>query len=139
MATSRSAPSSTAGTLREDEHPAGEADELLANESTLVDGHEHEHDDNDNEEDNDAQDSTHRPLRASVEQEFARAPPAWWKRLALLAGIVLAGWISIKLGQSGKRDVIYAQRCVCVWRDLLCRPCCSVTKMPCSYMTHASG
>ena len=51
-----------------------------------------------------------RPLRAGVQAEFERGPPAWWKRVLLILVIVAAGWYSVKLGQSAKPDVIYAQR-----------------------------
>ena len=54
--------------------------------------------------------NAHRPLRASVQEEFARGSPAWWKRALILLAIVAAGWFSIRLGRGSKPDVIYAQR-----------------------------
>ncbi|KAI9633971.1 uncharacterized protein MKK02DRAFT_38642 [Dioszegia hungarica] len=52
---------------------------------------------------------THRPLRASVQAEFNRQPPAMWKRLLLLAVILGLGWFSFSVARPKPR-VIYAQR-----------------------------
>ena len=62
-------------------------------------------------------DEPHRPLRASTQAEFDRAPPSWWKRLALVAGLVFMLWLSFRLGTTGSRTdqpskVIYASRFV---------------------------
>lgn len=54
--------------------------------------------------------NAHRPLRASVQEEFARGSPAWWKRALILLIILMAGWASIRLGRGGKPEVVYAQR-----------------------------
>jgi hypothetical protein len=52
-----------------------------------------------------------RPLRASVQAEFNRQPPAWWKRALLLVALFGLGWLAIKLSTGNpKAQVIYATR-----------------------------
>ncbi|ORY26674.1 hypothetical protein BCR39DRAFT_540410 [Naematelia encephala] len=52
-----------------------------------------------------------RPLRASVQAEFNRPPPSWWKRLLLIVAILFMGWLSVRLGGwKRKPEVIYASR-----------------------------
>ncbi|ORX40693.1 hypothetical protein BD324DRAFT_611806 [Kockovaella imperatae] len=59
------------------------------------------------EDDNDA----HRPLRASVQAEFNRPPPAWWKRAGIILFMLVLGWLSIRLGTMKKSpQIIYASR-----------------------------
>jgi hypothetical protein len=54
-----------------------------------------------------------RPLRASVQAEFNRQPPAWWKRGLLLVALFALGWLSLKLARGNpKPQVIYATRSV---------------------------
>ncbi|EIW71783.1 hypothetical protein TREMEDRAFT_60698 [Tremella mesenterica DSM 1558] len=52
-----------------------------------------------------------RPLRESVESEFARPPPSWWKRLLLVLFVLFTGWAAVRLGSSQRKPkVIYASR-----------------------------
>jgi hypothetical protein len=54
-----------------------------------------------------------RPLRASVQAEFNRPPPPWWKRGLLLLALVALGWLSMKLATGNQKpQVIYATRFV---------------------------
>ncbi|KAK1922022.1 hypothetical protein DB88DRAFT_496867 [Papiliotrema laurentii] len=58
-------------------------------------------------------DRSHRPLRAGVEAEFNRRPPAWYKRAGLVLAIIFMAWIAIRLGswnRSTQPKVIYASR-----------------------------
>ncbi|WVR00196.1 hypothetical protein IAU59_007338 [Kwoniella sp. CBS 9459] len=62
-------------------------------------------------------DPSYRPLRRSVQDEFNRPPPSWWKRVLLVIALLAMGWISIKLGSLGwgarkddKPTIIYASR-----------------------------
>lgn len=60
-------------------------------------------------------DRSHRPLRAGVEAEFNRRPPAWYKRAGLVLAIIFMAWIAIRLGswnRSTQPKVIYASRFV---------------------------
>lgn len=58
-----------------------------------------------------AADPSFRPLRASVQAEFNRPPPSWWKRALLVLALVVMGWLTVKLGgMNRKPQVIYAQR-----------------------------
>jgi hypothetical protein len=58
-----------------------------------------------------ALDPSDRPLRASVQAEFSRPPPATWKRVLLLVLLVALGWASVRLGKWGKKpEIIYASR-----------------------------
>ncbi|CAD6573937.1 MAG: hypothetical protein TREMPRED_000965 [Tremellales sp. Tagirdzhanova-0007] len=63
-------------------------------------------------------DEPYRPLRASVQAEFDRPPPSWWKRAALILGVGVMLWATFKLGGMavGPRGtgpkVIYASRSV---------------------------
>jgi hypothetical protein len=56
------------------------------------------------------QGDVHRPLRESVQREFARPPPATWKRVVLMLVILSMGWFSYRIARPGKDRVIYAQR-----------------------------
>jgi hypothetical protein len=61
--------------------------------------------------DHDQDVDTDRPLRASVQAEFNRQPPAWWKRGLLLLALVALGWLAVKLSAgNSKPQVIYATR-----------------------------
>jgi hypothetical protein len=54
-----------------------------------------------------------RPLRASVEAEFNRQPPPWWKRALLLLALFGLGWLALKLAKGNPQpQVIYANRFV---------------------------
>lgn len=56
-------------------------------------------------------DPSFRPLRASVQAEFNRPPPSWWKRALLILAVILMFWLTVKLGgMNRKPEVIYAQR-----------------------------
>ncbi|WVF73013.1 hypothetical protein IAT40_007831 [Kwoniella sp. CBS 6097] len=61
-------------------------------------------------------DPSYRPLRRSVQDEFNRPSPSWWKRVLLVIALFAMGWISIKLGSQGwggkeeKPTIIYASR-----------------------------
>ncbi|OCF44606.1 hypothetical protein I317_01493 [Kwoniella heveanensis CBS 569] len=64
-------------------------------------------------------DPSYRPLRRSVQDEFNRPAPSWWKRVLLVIALFAMGWISIKLGSQGwgsgtkdgdKPTIIYASR-----------------------------
>lgn len=60
-------------------------------------------------------DQPHRPLRASIQAEFERPPPSWWKRAALVAGLMFMLWLCHRLGGMGwgeQPKVIYASRFV---------------------------
>lgn len=61
-----------------------------------------------------ADEDSHRPLRASVQAEFNRPPPSWVSRAALIVFIIFLGWASFKLGGGAwggrKPEVIYASR-----------------------------
>lgn len=58
--------------------------------------------------------SLQNPLTQSTIDEFNRQPPALWKRLAVIATILLLGWGAVKLGQWGEKkrspEIIYASR-----------------------------
>lgn len=63
--------------------------------------------------DHDLDQDSDRPLRASVQAEFNRQPPAWWKRGLLLIALFGLGWLAIKLSTgNSKPQVIYATRSV---------------------------
>jgi hypothetical protein len=52
-----------------------------------------------------------RPLRASVQAEFNRQPPAWWKRALLLLALAALAWLAMRLSAGNpKGQVIYATR-----------------------------
>ncbi|WWD03567.1 hypothetical protein V865_001621 [Kwoniella europaea PYCC6329] len=59
-------------------------------------------------------DPSYRPLRRSVQEEFNRPPPSWWKRFMLIAVLILMAWFSVWLGRKGMQEqkptVIYASR-----------------------------
>lgn len=64
-----------------------------------------------NSDDHDQDIDTGRPLRASVQAEFNRQPPAWWKRGLLLLALIALGWLAMKLSTgNSKPQVIYATR-----------------------------
>lgn len=71
------------------------------------DEHEHEQDEQDSL-------SLQNPLTQSSIDEFNRPPPALWKRLAVLAAVLVLGWGAVRLGQWGERkrnpEIIYASR-----------------------------
>lgn len=58
--------------------------------------------------------SLQNPLTQSTIDEFNRQPPPLWKRLAVLAAVILLGWGAIRLGQWGgeksQPEIIYASR-----------------------------
>jgi hypothetical protein len=75
--------------------------ERIPTDPNAANDHDHDHDDSD------------RPLRASVQAEFNRQPPAWWKRGLLLLALFGLGWLAIKLSTGiSKPQVIYATRSV---------------------------
>ncbi|WVQ73048.1 hypothetical protein IAR50_002611 [Cryptococcus sp. DSM 104548] len=50
---------------------------------------------------------------AEFEARFERPPVAWWKRAALIVGLIVMMWVSIWLGRRGmnkKPQIIYASR-----------------------------
>lgn len=56
-----------------------------------------------------------RPLRSSVQAEFDRPAPAWWKRFLIVVALLFMAWATVKLGGMGhgkdeKPQVIYASR-----------------------------
>ncbi|WWC64688.1 uncharacterized protein I303_107299 [Kwoniella dejecticola CBS 10117] len=59
-------------------------------------------------------DPSYRPLRRSVQEEFNRPPPSWWKRTLLILVILAMAWFSIWLGRKGMEEkgptIIYANR-----------------------------
>lgn len=68
-----------------------------------------------NEQEQDRPDDSDRPLRASVQAEFNRPAPAWWKRAILIMVMCGLAWLSLRLARGNpKPQVIYANRSVSV-------------------------
>ncbi|WWC91605.1 uncharacterized protein L201_006551 [Kwoniella dendrophila CBS 6074] len=73
------------------------------------------HTDNEEYEPQHETDPSFRPLRRSVQEEFNRPPPIWWKRVLLVIALIFMAWLSIWLGKKGmeesnKPTIIYASR-----------------------------